>query len=103
MVYTVYKGVGLGIGVVAADLHDTTQAVTDNITFYRSFFFNRNHFDYSWKRVEPYLRVTSNLIYQIGKRIQRIKAQFSALMESPYTTLYQTVRTCNGLNWSEVA
>ena len=50
-----------------------------------------------------YLRVTSNLIYQIGKRIQRIKAQFSALIESPYTTLYQTVRTGNGLNWSEVA
>ena len=49
-----------------------------------------------------YLRVTSNLIYQIGKRIQRIKAQFSALIESLYTTLCQTVRTGNGLNWSEV-
>ena len=47
MVYTVYKGVGLGIGAVAADLHDTTQAVTDNITLYRSFSFDRNHFDYS--------------------------------------------------------
>lgn len=47
MVYTVYKGVGLGIGAVVADLHDIAQAVTDNITFYRSFSINRNHFDYS--------------------------------------------------------
>ena len=50
-----------------------------------------------------YLRVTSNLIYQIGKRIQRIKAQFSALIESPYTTLYQTVRTCHDISSDEVA
>lgn len=47
MVYTVYKGVGLGIGVVTADLHNTAQTVTDNITFHRSFSFNRNRFDYS--------------------------------------------------------
>ena len=32
MVYTVYKGVGLGIGVVAADFDDTTQTVSDNFT-----------------------------------------------------------------------
>lgn len=50
-----------------------------------------------------YLRVTSNLIYQIGKRIQRIKAQFSALIESPYTTLYQTVRTCHDISSDEIS
>ena len=47
MVYTVYKGVGLGIGAVAADLHDTTQIVTNNFTFYRSIAFNLGHFDQS--------------------------------------------------------
>ena len=31
MVYTVYKGVGLGIGVVAADLHDTAEIVDISI------------------------------------------------------------------------
>lgn len=33
MVYTVYKGVGLGIGVVAADLHDTAQVIDKEIAF----------------------------------------------------------------------
>lgn len=40
MIYTVYKGVGLGIGVVAADFHDTAQAVTDDIMRYRSITLN---------------------------------------------------------------
>lgn len=103
MIYTVYEGVGLGLGAVAADLHDTTQIVTNNFTFYRSIIFNLGHFDQSWEWVETRLRVTSNLIYQIGKRIQRIKAQFSALIESLYTTLYQTVRTCHDISLDEVA
>lgn len=46
MVYTVYKGVGLGIGVVAADFDDTTQTVSDNFTCYRSFTINRTRFEY---------------------------------------------------------
>ena len=46
MIYTVYKGVGLGMGAVAADLHDTAQAVTDNFTCYRSFTINRTRFEY---------------------------------------------------------
>lgn len=46
MVYTVYKCVGLGIGVVAADFDDTTQTVSDNFTFYRSFTVNRTRFEY---------------------------------------------------------
>ena len=50
-----------------------------------------------------YLRVTSNLICQIGKRIQQIKAQFSALIESPYTTLYQTVCTGHDLSSDEIS
>lgn len=40
MVYTVYKGVGFGIGVVAADFDDTAQAVTNNFTCYRFFALN---------------------------------------------------------------
>lgn len=36
MVYTVYKGVGCGMGAVAADFHDASQAVTNNFTCYRS-------------------------------------------------------------------
>ena len=47
MIYTVYKGVGCGIGVVAADLHDTAQAVTNNFTLYRSIAFNLGRFDQS--------------------------------------------------------
>lgn len=82
MVCTVYKGVGLGIGVVAADFHDTTQIVTKQFTFFC---------------------MISDLSNQFGYGAQRIKAQFSALIESLYTTLCQTVRTGNGLNWSEVA
>lgn len=46
MVYTVYKGVGLGIGVVAADFDDTTQTVSDNFTYYRSFTINSTRFEY---------------------------------------------------------
>ena len=46
MVYTVYKGVGLGIGVVAADFDDTTQTVSDNFTCYRSLTINRTRFEY---------------------------------------------------------
>ena len=91
------------MGAVAADLHDATQIVTNNFTSYRSFTLNPEHFVRCWKWIKTYLRVTSNLIYQIGKRIQRIKAQFSALMESPYTTLYQTVRTCHDISSDEVA
>ena len=45
MIYTVYKGVGLGLGAVAADLHDTAQAVTDDIMRYRSVTLNCRHFD----------------------------------------------------------
>ena len=81
MVYTVYKGVCLGLSAVAPNLHDTTQTVNINLT---------------------HLRVVSDLDHQVDGRAQRIKTCFVALIESPYTTLYQTVRTCNGLNWSEV-
>lgn len=45
MVYTVYKGVGLGIGVVAADFHDTAQIVTNNFTFFRNPTLNCPHFE----------------------------------------------------------
>ena len=45
MVYTVYKGVDLGMGVVAADFDDATQIVTYNLTFYRSISININQFD----------------------------------------------------------
>ncbi len=82
MVYTVYKGVCLGLGAESADLHDATQTVNINLT---------------------HLRVVFNLDPQVDGRAQRIKTIFVTLIESPYTTLYQTVRTGNGLNWSEVA
>ena len=52
MIYTVYKGVGLGIGVVAADFHDTAQAVTDDIMRYRSITLNWRHFDDTWERIK---------------------------------------------------
>ena len=45
MVYTVYKGVGLGMGAVARNFHDTMQAVTDDIMRYRSISFNLSQFD----------------------------------------------------------
>ena len=82
MIYTVYKGVGLGIGVVAADFHDAAQIVTNNFTFYRSIAFNLGHFDQSWKWVETL---------------------FIPPIESPCTTLYQTVRTCHDISSDEVA
>ena len=82
MVYTVYKGVCLGLGAESADLHDTTQTVNINLT---------------------HLRVVSDLNPQVDGRAQWIKTIFVTTIESPYTTLYQTVRTGNSLNWSEVA
>ena len=82
MVYTVYKGVRFGLGAVAADFHDTAQIVHDSFTILRMISDLRNQFDYG---------------------AQQVKTFFVVLIESPYTTLYQTVRTCNGLNWSEVA
>ena len=82
MVYTVYKGVGLGIGVVAADFHNTAQTVKINMT---------------------HLRVVFNLNFQIESRAQQVKTCFVVLIESPYTTLYQTVRTCHDISSDEVA
>ena len=38
MIYTVYKGVGLGIRAVAADFHDTPQGITHHVTLHRRFF-----------------------------------------------------------------
>ena len=82
MVYTVYKGVCLGLGAESADLHDATQTVNINLT---------------------HLRVASDLIGQIDQRAQWIKTILVALIESPYTTLYQTVRTCHDISSDEVA
>ena len=82
MVYTVYKGVCLGLGAVAADFHDTSQAVDKEIAF---------------------LCVIAYLSPHFEDTAQRVKTILDALIESPYTTPYQTVRTGNGLNWSEVA
>lgn len=45
MIYTVYKGVGCGMGAVAADFYDTAQAVTDNFTYYRSILLKCPHFE----------------------------------------------------------
>ena len=52
MVYTVYKGVCLGLGAESADLHDATQTVNINLT---------------------HLRVVPDLNYQIGNRAQWVK------------------------------
>lgn len=46
MIYTVYKGVRLGLGAVAADFHYTTQIVRDNITCLRNAVLNGGQFDY---------------------------------------------------------
>ena len=45
MAYTVYKGVGLGIGVVAADFDDIAQGITDDIMRYRSIPLKCPHFE----------------------------------------------------------
>lgn len=82
MVYTVYKGVDLGMGAESADLHDATQTVNINMT---------------------HLRVVFNLNFQIESRAQWGKTRFVALIESPYTTLCQTVRTGNGLSSDEIS
>ena len=70
------------MGAVAADLHDAAQIVANNFAHHRSFALNRRHFDDSWKWVE---------------------AVFVPPIESPYTTLYQTVRTCHDIGSDEVA
>lgn len=82
MVYTVYKGVCLGLSAVAANFHDATQAVDISLTN---------------------LRAISNLSRQIDDRAQWIKTCFVALIESPYTTLYQTVCTGHDLSSDEIS
>ena len=44
MVYTVYKGVDLGMGVVAADFHDTAQNEWYKFAFCRHFRINPERF-----------------------------------------------------------
>ena len=82
MVYTVYKGVCLGLSAVAANFHDATQVVNINLT---------------------HLRVVSDLDPQVDGRAQRIKTIFVTLIESPYTTLYQTVFTGHDLSSDEIS
>ena len=72
MVYTVYKGVGLGMRAVAADIHDTAQAVTDDIMRYRflpSTILNLSTLESESRRV-PSNRYTQNCA-QIPYRFQR--------------------------------
>ena len=82
MVYTVYKGIRIRLGAVAADFHDATQTVNINLT---------------------HLRVVSDLDPQVDGRAQRIKTIFVTLIESPYTTLYQTVCTGHDLSSDEIS
>lgn len=44
-IYTVYKSVGLGMGAVAADLHDTAQIICNNITYLRDTILNTVQFE----------------------------------------------------------
>lgn len=46
MVYTVYKGVGLGIGVVAADFDDTAHIVHSCFTYLRNSSLNGGQTDH---------------------------------------------------------
>ena len=46
MIYTVYKSVGLGMGAVAADLHDTAQIICNNITYLRDTTLNGGQTDH---------------------------------------------------------
>lgn len=46
MVYTVYKGVCLGLGAESADFHDTTHIVHCHFTYLRDFSINSGQFDY---------------------------------------------------------
>lgn len=82
MVYTVYKGIRIWLGAVAADFHDATQTVNIYLT---------------------HLRVISELIPQIGERARRFKINFVALIESPYTTLCKTVCTGHDLSSDEIS
>jgi len=47
MVYTVYKGIRIRLGAVAADFHDTAQIVYDSFTILRMISDLRNQFDYA--------------------------------------------------------
>lgn len=73
MIYTVYKSVGLGMGAVARELHETAQAVTDDIMRYRSIALNCRHFDDTWKRIKAVRRVISDISGQIDQRAQYVE------------------------------
>lgn len=53
--------------------------------------------------VKTYLCVISELNFQIESRAQWIKTCFVVLIESPYTTLYQTVCTGHDLSSDEIS
>ena len=70
---TVYEGVGFGTGAVARELHETAQAVTDDIMRYRSIALNCRHFDDTWKQIKAVRRVISDLSGQIDQRAQYVE------------------------------
>ena len=76
MIYTVYKGVGLGMGNVVRDFHDAPQTVTNNFACYRSFAINRTRFEYPWKWIKTVRRVIADLIGQIDQRAQWVETVF---------------------------
>lgn len=53
--------------------------------------------------VKTYLRVISELNFQIESRAQWVKTCFVALIESPYTTLCKTVCTGHDLSSDEIS
>ena len=52
MIYTVYKGVGCGMGAVEADFHYAAQIIRNNITCLRNTTLNTVQFERCWKRVK---------------------------------------------------
>ena len=52
MVYTVYKGVCLGLSAVAADFHDTSQTVDKEIAFLCVIAYLSPHFEDTAQRVK---------------------------------------------------
>ena len=52
MIYTVYKGVGCGMGAVAADFHDTAQVIDKEIAFLCVITYLSPHFEDTAQRVK---------------------------------------------------
>ena len=70
---TVYKGVRFRLRAVAADFHDTAQAIANTFTSHRHFSIIVSQFDWFWKRVKTVVLMCALNPHQFDASWKRVK------------------------------